>query len=460
MYKIKSVTLERFVLKTLTLLLCLVTIILAPSDSTAQETGRVTLLRDAVASGISANPQYAISSSRRRTSDEELRQARSLYFPSVDLQGDVGLEYSDDEGTRGGIDPHEEDHLGFYDTGITLTQMLFDGWETRYENRKQAGRVVSSAHRVRETTELIGVAIVEAYMEVLRQRELLKIAQENVAQHVLMMEQIKDSAMHGRTPWANVSQVKARLAAAEAQEASIIQSLGFAESSYIREVGETPRNLAMPIVPFERLFDNVEMEVNAAIQNSSTLAIFEADIQVANAEYEAAKSAFYPQLDLRLNAREGKDLSGVRGRDTSASAAVTMSWNLYRGGGDTARVRELINRAAESRATKNDAARSVERDVRQTWARMMAAKDRARQFSLQVQANQELVNAYKDQFNLNRRTLLDVLNTQNELFIARNNAVNSEFLEILAVYRLLALRSNLLESLDIGYPREADPAKM
>ena len=91
---------------------------------------------------------------------------------------------------------------------------------------------------------------------------------------------------------------------------------------------------------------------------------------------------------------------------------------------------------------------------------MLSARDRTRQFSLQAKANQEVVNAYKDQFNLNRRTLLDVLNIQNELFIALNNTVNSEFLEMLAVYRLLALKSVLLKSLGIGYPREADPAKM
>ncbi|HIL29457.1 MAG TPA: type I secretion protein TolC, partial [Micavibrio sp.] len=75
-------------------------------------------------------------------------------------------------------------------------------------------------------------------------------------------------------------------------------------------------------------------------------------------------------------------------------------------------------------------------------------------------ANTEVVKAYMDQFDLNRRTLLDVLDSQNELFVSRSNAVNSEFLEMFAVYSLIALKGELLPTLGVAYQRESDPAKM
>lgn len=424
----------------------------------ARNEGPLTL-RDAVAIGVTTNPEYGVVAANRRATDEELRQARSLYLPSIDLRADTGYEHSDDPATRGGLDDDPE-NLWRYDASITLTQLLFDGWETYYENERQEARVQSVSRRVEETAELVGLAIVEAYLEVLRQRELLGIARENVAEHVDIMGQIDDSAQAGRSTQADVEQVRARLASARAQESSSRQQLRFAESTFIQEIGDPPGDLDMPLIPVDALEGNVDEEVKIALHQSPTIEIFEADIDVAHAEFKGSKSTFYPQVDLELNAREGKDINGVRDRDTSASALMVMNWNLYRGGGDTARVREFINREQQAKESRAEAARGVANDVRQTWARMVAAGERAREFSAQAQANRQVVSAYKDQFDLSRRTLLDVLDAQNELFVSRSNIVNAEFLEMFAVYRLLALKGELFPTLGVDYPREADPVKM
>lgn len=416
-------------------------------------------LQQAVAAGVSTNPEYGIVANNRRATDEELRQARSLYLPSVDVRADTGYEYSDDPATRAGVGDDTE-KMWRYDAGVTLTQLLFDGFETKYENERQAARVLSASHRVREAAELTGLSIVESYLDVMRQREVLKISRDNVAQHVAMLEQIEDGVNAGRSTQADLEQARARVAAARAQEANVREALRSAEADYITKVGDQPKDLVMPLVPVDALEKDVEEEVKLSLHQSPTIDIFEADIGVAHAEYEGTKSVFYPQVDLQLNARTGHDLGGVEGRDTSASALAVLNWNLYRGGGDTARVREHISREAQAKESRSKAARGIETDVRQTWARMVSAGERARQFSAQADANAEVVKAYKDQFDLNRRTLLDVLDAQNEWFVSRSNAVNAEFLEMFAVYRLLALKGELLRTLDVPYPRESDPAKM
>lgn len=425
----------------------------------AASTPRQMDLKGAVAIGISTNPETGVVQNNRRATDEELNQAKGLYLPSVDVRADTGYEHSDDPGTRAGTGDDEE-NMWRYEAGVTLTQMLFDGWETKFENVRQQARVLSAAHRVGESAELTGLAIVEAYLDVMRQREQLKIARENVAEHISLLDQISDSAQAGRTTQADVQQGNARLAAARALESSVREALRQAEATYIREVGDPPQDLVMPMVPVDALSQDVEREVKLALHQSPTLAIFEADIDVAHAEFEGSKSTMYPQVDLQLNARTGNDLNGVDGRDTSASALAVLNWNLYRGGIDTARVKEHINREAQAKESRADAARQVEADVRQTWARMVSAGERARQFTAQAAANTEVVKSYKDQFDLNRRTLLDVLDSQNELFVSRSNLVNAEFLEMFAVYRLVAMKGELLKSLGVPRPRESDPAKM
>lgn len=415
-------------------------------------------MRDAVATGIATNPEYGVVASSRRATDEELEQGRALFKPSIDMRADTGWEHSDDPATRGGADGDDTEDLWRKEAAITLTQMLFDGWDAKYEVERQKARVASSAHRVRETAELVGLSIVEAYLEVLRQRQLLVIARQNVADHIAIMDQIADGVEAGRSTQADNEQAKARLAAAQATESSTRQALRNAEADYRAEVGDEPGQLTLPVIPYDVLAANVDDEVDQTLSYSPTLDIFESDIEVAYAEAHQTRASFYPQVDFELNGRTGHDINGVEGRDTSASALVVMNWNLYRGGADMARSREFIHRHQQTKEERAEAARQVENDVRQTWASMVAAGERARQFAAQADANIEVVKAYKDQFGLDRRTLLDVLDAQNELFVSRSNTVNSEFLEIFAVYRLMALKGALLPSLGVEYPRESQVA--
>lgn len=414
-------------------------------------------LRDAVATGVATNPEYGVVAASRRATDEELEQGRALYLPSLDANADIGWERTDDQGTRNRGTGKEETLLR-YETGLTLTQMLFDGWDAKYEVERQKARVISSASRVRETAELVGLSIVESYLEVLRQRQLLAIARQNVQDHLDILDQIQDGVSAGRSTQADLEQAKARLASARATETDTRQALRFAETQYRREVGDEPGDLQMPEVPYNSLTSDVSEEVEKSLAYSPTLDIFEADIEVAYAEAHQTRSTFYPQVDLQLNARQGENLGGVEGVDRSGTALVTLDWNLYRGGADVARSREFIHRHQQSKEARAEAARQVESDVRQTWASMVAAGERARHFAAQADANVEVVKAYRDQFSLDRRTLLDVLDAQNELFVSRSNTINAEFLEVFAVYRLLALKGTLFPVMGLEYPRESQIA--
>lgn len=417
---------------------------------------RITTLRDAVAVGVRTNPETEAVANNRRATDEELKQAKALYLPSVDAKADTGYQsiYSDPDNAAKG-------HSDLFRTqgSLTLTQMLFDGYSTKYENQRQFHRVRSASHRVKESAEFNGLNIVEYYLDVLRQRELLQIAAENLKQHQEIMGQIQESADAGRTTQADVEQTKARLNAAEAQEAAVRESLNNAEANYRKIVGDTAQpDIQVPVAPRQLLEQDLESEIKQALTHSPTLDIKEADVNVAEAERLGTKSTMYPKVDFQAGAAAGSNLDGVEGRTQSASALVVANWNLYRGGGDEARAREFVYRYAQAKDERNAAARALEQDVRHTWASMVSAGDRATAFKKQADANAMVVQAYKDQFNLDRRTLLDVLDSQNEWFVSRSNAINNGYLEMFAVYRLLALRGDLLPALGVAYPFEADPA--
>ena len=170
-------------LRAITLLGFSVSALVLTGAASAEELKEIRTLKDAVSIGVLTNPRTAVVQNNRRATDEELNQAKALYLPSIDFNGDTGLEYSDDPGTRGGTDGDDTETMWRYDVGVTLTQMLFDGYETKYEVERQKNRIKSATSRVDETLELVGLNIVENYLEVKRQRALRDIQKENVANH-------------------------------------------------------------------------------------------------------------------------------------------------------------------------------------------------------------------------------------------------------------------------------------
>ena len=405
-------------------------------------------LKEAVEKGVLTNPEYAVVANDRRAVDEELNQAKALYLPSVDLLGEGGWEHVDSPSIN------DEDKFR-RKVSVSLTQMLFDGWETKYEVERQQARVRSTASRVGEAVEFAGLDTVEGFFEVLRHRDLMAIATANVDDHLRILHKIEEGASAGTVTDGDMAQAQARLAQARATVVSIEEDLRRAESLFSQKTGVFPGSLIFPEVPRGQLPPSVEDAVRIAVTNSPTLAVFEADMDVANAEAAGTGSTLYPQVDLQLNGSKGADLDGVDGTDTRASALAVVKWNLYRGGGDQARQREFIYRAALAKERRAEAARKLEKEVRDTWAAIEASKARADQYMNQAQANEKVAGVYLDQFSLDRRTLLDVLDSQNELFVSRSNHVNSLYTEVFGIYRMLALEGDLYRSLGLVRPREA-----
>ncbi len=406
-------------------------------------------LQEAVEKGVLTNPEYAVVANDRRAVDEELNQARALYLPPIDARAEGGWEHTD-------TPTIEDESLIRKRVSLTLTQMLFDGWGTKKEVERQEARVHSTSSRVAEAAEFAGLDTVEGFFEVLRQRDLLAIAQANVDDHLRILNKIQEGASAGTVTDGDLAQANARLAQAKATVSSINEDLRRAESLFVQKTGDFPGSLVFPDVPRSSLPASVEDAVRTAITASPTLAVFEADVDVAKAEAEGTGSTLYPEIDLEVNGTVGHDVDGIEGNENRASALAVMKWNLYRGGGDQARQREFIYRHALAKERRAAAARKVEKDVRDTWSGMVSANERAQEYMNQAQANEKVASVYLDQFSLDRRTLLDVLDSQNELFVSRSNHVNALYTEIFGVYRALALEGQLFKTLGLEHPREAN----
>jgi adhesin transport system outer membrane protein len=412
-------------------------------------------LKEAVELAITTNPEVGSVANNRRAIDEELRQGRALYLPQVDLRGATGAEYSDNATTRS--QNRDNRTLWRKEASVTLSQLLFDGFFADSEVERQIARVESAAYRVNEASEFIGLDAVEAYLEVLRHRARVEIAEDNVDVHNQRLDQVRARAEAGGGSIADVRQAEARLSNAESSLNQVRGDLRDAEALFIRVVGQAPDTLEDPAMPTDLIPTDVETAVAMAIENSPTVRFARADVKAAEAEVKQQDASLYPDFRLEIGGSVTDDIDGRDITEHDATALVVMRYNLYRGGADVARIREFKYRQAEALDRLRENERRVAEDTRVSWNAMEVSRNNVEILAREVEANERTRDVYKQQFEIGQRGLLDLLDADNELFLARDALVTAEYTELFANYRLLASQGALQKSLGLTPIEAANP---
>lgn len=425
---------------------------LSPSSLSA------TSLEESIFMALKTNPDVGVVQADRRAIDQELRQARALYLPSIDLRAAAGPEYTNSLATRGRVtrpdDGNGSSTLFRMESQLTLTQMLFDGYATKSEVTRQLARTDSAAYRVDEAAEFIALDAIEAHLDVLRNQILIDQARDNLLAHQKIMGRVRQGEQQGSGSIADVRQTEARLAAARNVLATAIGNLRDAQARYVRITGSKPDELETSTTPIFSLPEGPETAAAKAASNSPTVRIARADIDVASAELKGSKAGYYPRFDLELGTAANRQVDGIVGSNVEAEALVVMRYNLFRGGGDIAREREAFARLNESHHSLRKARNEAEEQARLSFNALMTARSRVEALAAQKRANDATREAYEEQFNLGRRGLLDLLDAENEYYLAISNLTTAEFTETFAVYRVLAVVGDLLPTFDIDRPKE------
>lgn len=410
---------------------------------------------DTVRAALSANPEIGIVKADRRAVDQELRQARAGYLPSLDFRGGIGGELASTPATRrrGPGTTNSTEQLRS-EAQLRLSQMLFDGFATQSEVERQTSRVDSAAYRVQEAAEFIAVDAIEAHLDVLRNQEIVALNRENVAAHERILNQVRGLERAGRADVADVQQTQARLANARASLAQATGALADAVALYQRVVGREPDQLVLDAPPAAALPKGREAAAALASVQSPTVLIAAADVDVAGAELRGSRSGYFPRIDAELTAEALRNADGTEGTDASASAMLVLRYNLFRGGADVAREREAFHRLNEARAALVKQRLKAEELARQAVNAHQTARERVAAQRARVDAQRRTRDAYASQFDLGQRDLLDVLDAENELFLARVQLLTAEFTERFAVYKILGVVGTLLDTLEIARPKE------
>jgi adhesin transport system outer membrane protein len=414
-------------------------------------------LEDAVRSAVNTNPDIGVVAKDRLAVDQELRQGKALYYPSVDGAVTAGYDWTLE---KAGALPGTAGRLWKQDNSIIISQTLFDGYAAASEVQRQSARVDSAALRVIATSESIGLDAVQGYTDVVREGELVALAQDNQKTHERYLGDMKARLRGGTGSMADVRQAESRLARAIATVTEEKGKLNDAETSYIKTVGEAPDGLSKPASVENLMPASVDMAVAMAIESSPPIAVANADIRTSQAELRASRADFFPKIKLQLGELWNRNDSAVKGQNREEQALVVMNWNVFRGGETVAKNEEFVQRLAESREVLGQAERKAENEARLSWNELQTARDRGTAVEVQVKANEKVRDAYTQQFNLGQRSLLDVLDAENELFISRGDLLSAQYQQLFAGYRMLAVEGQLLKTLGVTNRKEGMTMEM
>ncbi|WP_300328045.1 TolC family outer membrane protein [Accumulibacter sp.] len=401
-------------------------------------------LPEAAQAAVLRNPEVLARWHAFREATEEIGVARGGFFPEVDLSAGAGQERLK-PASAGGDSSYTR-----RDVSLSLRQMLFDGFATSNEVKRLGKAKLVRYFELLDSSENIALEGARAYLDVVRYRRQVELAEENYIQHQAALEQLQRRAASGVGKRVDVDQAASRLALADVNLTTALANLHDVTARYLRIVGDYPANaLPVPADLSATLPERVDLALQSALKHSPALRASVENTEAAQYDLDARRAAFMPRVDLLARSENIRNYLGVEGSRDNTVVELRLRYNLFNGGSDLARDRQY----RERKNTALDQREKICRDLRQTlsiaYHDTIRLREQLSYITQQVELVEKTRNAYRDQFNIGQRTLLDLLNTQNEFFDARRTQVNADVDLSLAYLRSYAAMGRLLEKLGL-----------
>jgi len=395
-------------------------------------------LRDALISAYESNPTLQAARANQRATDEDVAINRSQSLPSVNVTAThiEFLRQSSNQFTA------PERNLG---VNALLQVPIYSGGAVKNGIRAAKERVSAGQADLRGTESSVFSQTVGAYMDVLRTEALAQLAANQVDVLQTNLEATTDRFQIGDVTRTDVAQSQSRLAVAQGDLRGAYANLIAARETYIQLVGRAPNNLEAP-PPLPGLPETVGMAVVIAMENNPDLLAAKERAEAAGYDTKAAKAGARPTIGLFSNF-DYSDFYGTLGgpvantfaqSEKTANAGVRVTIPIFQGGLPAARARQAG--ARETAALENVllAERTVIAQTRSAYSNWQASNAVIESSKIAVEAAELSLEGVRAENSIGNRTILDVLNAEQELLSARAQLVTARRNAYVAGFNLLA----------------------
>jgi outer membrane protein len=334
---------------------------------------------------------------------------------------------------------------------LSVEQPLFDGFKTQNATRAAESDVFAARERLRLVEQRLLFQAVTAYMNVLRDTAALRLQENNVAVLEEQLRQNRERYVAGQITPTDVAQSESRLAGGRSQVAAARAELESSIGTYKQLIGVAPTRLE-PASPVERLLPKSRAGAEKIAQSEHpTIVAALHDVDASELDIRVVESDFMPRLSVVGNVFTNAQVDGRGNSNLGASVLGKLSVPIYEGGVTSSRVRQAKQTAGQRRLDLDVARAEVLALVRSNWAAFASAKTRVATAQVQVSAAERALSGVREEAKAGQRTSLDVLNSQQELVVARIGLLAAQRDRVIASYAVLASMGQLsARVLDIG----------
>ncbi|HEU4660760.1 MAG TPA: TolC family outer membrane protein [Pseudolabrys sp.] len=414
-------------------------------------------LRDAILMAVQTHPSVGEAAANRRATEAELRQQQGTLLPQIRIEANAGPERTNQ---RDAIVPpiNNNKWVAGSEASIVLRQLLFDGFTSINEIWRQAARVNGAAARVHERSGLAALDAAEAYIDVVRYTRLVALARENLAAHQRIASNVESRFRGGRAGEGDLEETRERVESARAALEQFRQNLDEARGKFRKSVGTEPYNLRVP-GRLPNLPVSKDQALAVTLTKNPTIRAAQADVDAAHYAFRSTAGAFLPTVSLEARATEGNDTDNFVGHFSQESVKAVASWNIFSGGQDGWKRAEAAERYTEETMRHARLQREAFESIDKAWAARTITNDRIAALVRQIAADKKVIVAYGKEYDLGQRSLIDLLNAENQLFNAQVALESAKGVAVFADYQLLAAMGKLLEYVKAPHSIDAEPLK-
>lgn len=420
-------------------------------------------LESSVEKVLESNPIMLENLSSYKAAVEDLNIAESGYYPQLDLVSSIGEERLDN--INGKVP--DRTVLKYYKNSLVLKQNIFNGFGTQSSVDYQKSRGIASAYNFVETADDVAYEMANVYLELLKQKDLLVTAKEDVAINEEIFDKVKALENSGLTTRSEMKKIESSLSLARSNLIVQMNNLEDASYNFQRVYGEPVdyNNLVEPT--FKPVLPKTLEEATAyAVNHNPSIKVSTFNIKASKAFSKQSDKNFYPKLDLVVSQDLHNNINGNEEDYNRFNAGIVLSYNLYKGGADKAqseKAKSLVNQEIQ---TKHDIERQVRQGMELSWTAYQMIERQKDELSKYRDFSEETLALYREEYDLGRRTLLDLLSTQNDIQSAKVQMVTAKYDHMFAKYRILdsmglLINGILLDNYEymhkvgLGHPKEA-----
>ncbi|MDD2790847.1 MAG: TolC family outer membrane protein [Sulfurimonas sp.] len=400
-------------------------------------------LKESVVEAMNTNPVVQERLKNYRATQQDLNIAESEYYPKLDFRTSFGHTEAgglkDDESGSYNHLVTNQDYEN-YEASLILTQNLFDGFGTMNKVDYEEARILAAAYNYIEKANDIAFRMTSSYIDVMRSYELLQNARENVQINEAIFNKVRDLYGAGLTTDSEVKKIESALALSKSNLTVQLNNTRDTEFTFRRILGRMPdvATMVKPNIDVP-MPEDIERAALYAVNHNPSLLVSRYNIKGAQSLWKQNEKDFYPKIDLEVsqNYNDASERNSFDQPDDRFRARIVLNYNIFNGGADVATSQKNISKINQEVEIQRDLKRQVIEGMDLSWNAYEMIGLQLKDLQQYKDFSAKTLELYKEEYDLGRRSLLDLLAAQNDFINSRAQIITAEYAQLFAKYRIL-----------------------